>query len=991
MSKTQGQRLTIILETSQTSAMIASLNASMSGRCSRWMVKLISLFGLASPALNPCSGRTSASHNASQTKADQPNSVFLPTVIPRRRRKMDLREPWYLYKETRVSLEPSSPATIVTIKLPTTGSQRRGFITSKSNGDSFAEEERAYRVKNLATTSSIYHRKHHSSPRSFLWRVLERGDVLSIRAVDVCKEEKAPDANLILQIHFPRPLRPNCIAFADPENHDALCVFALDEASNLNYLALRPDVFRKRSATEQGLGEAFRPYLSSSFSFKTPHRLIALNADEFVVTLIDGGIIAFRREKHNDTLTWKESLHNPVSFVQGLRSFLPFQGSQTVKYAGTNMEITAAASAAITTLDMNDTPYLLTVCLDHRMRIWNLTNGMIVAANDILGLQRDAHEIGKWTIDPSQGNLVRILRLEQGSCLCVTFSPVGAGAFRFWKVSAQGGNVAVEPYFEPQHALIPPPPSTDVWILADFGISRTERNDISLWILWKNNFVYRVTKLDCRADTIDRAWGNDWASVFADSAVHMAQSSSASDATAPTEKWLQLIFHPGRFSRAVIETALAMYERGMGSQKDSARNNKGLAEAICSVLGSNTTLEKSSAGGMDHEQFRSSSEAQWRRFYRLLIELDKQRNEALSLTVDAETGLSWIICADSIAAVRDCSALDLVYHNLSSPSPDNRDVSRILTAGQRFFENFSDQMVQLCEAALRSELFEKSTKTDPERLQFFSDKSAFWRQVTDDDCAQVTDLLGEKFKAVDIDLYQKVFSLIRSPEDSFNRNIRHPFTQFGQKLVIRGIQDTTEQRWQVLFSQLILLVHMEFEFDEEADALHRRFEVGLVYRQLVEGLQRLKLIKWLAKSEFSVALSKSERSSLTGSPASSRRGLPEDSQIVTCLEASLGHLLGLGELPDGALSTHITDLVVDACAADSSIELDPAMIQCMLLKRERPDLAIEIGSFANAEPFSTYVQGRTFLALRDYETAAAYFRQASVGLSKFRHLGVHLF
>jgi len=201
-----------------------------------------------------------------------------------------------------VNLEPPSPAAIVHIKLPVTNGGRR-LITSKSNGnggDNLAAEERAFRVENLATASSIFHRKHHASPRSFLWRVLERGHVLSIRAVDVCKEEKAPDANLVVHVHFPKPLRPGCVAFADPENHDALCVFALDESLTLNYLILRPDVFRKRSATDQGLGDAFRPHVSSSFGFKAPHRLVAVSSDEFVVTLIDGGIIAFRREKSHE-------------------------------------------------------------------------------------------------------------------------------------------------------------------------------------------------------------------------------------------------------------------------------------------------------------------------------------------------------------------------------------------------------------------------------------------------------------------------------------------------------------------------------------------------------------------------------------------------------------------------------------------------------------------------------------------------------------------
>jgi len=647
------------------------------------------------------------------------------------------------------------------------------------------------------------------------------------------------------------------------------------------------------------------------------------------------------------------------------------------------MEITAAASAAVTSADFDDKPYLFTVCLDHRMRIWNLERGEISATGDILGLDRDPQEVGKWTIDPSQGNLVRILPLEEGVCLCVTFSPVGAGTFMFWRVAARGdGKVDVAPYFDSEGPLTPPSPSSsDVWTLADFGLSHTGRRAISIWVLWKNNLIYRVTKLECSHEDIDRSWASDWVTVFTDNSIPMARTSGAYDSTDPAEKWLDLMFFPGRFSKATLETALTMYERGLGSSKDvSSRGSKGLAESICSVLGSTATLEKGSGGGMDYEQFRTASEVQWRRFYRLIVELDKQRGEALSLVVDPISGLAWTVCADYVAAIRDCSALDRVYHNLSSPETGYQDVAKLITAGANFLDSFSDGMLQLSEAALRSEIFEDSSKTDAERLQFISDKAGFWRQVTEEDCSHVIDLLGDNFKLVDLDLFDHLFNLVEQTEDPNGRDVRHPFTQFGQKLVIKGIQDTAELHWDILLSQLILLVHMEFEFDRDEDALHHRFDIGSVYRRMILALKRLELIRWLAKSEFSVAMSKSERSSFSGSPTSSRRAV-EETWVITALEGSIGHLLGLGDSAVVPMASNISDLITDICASDSTIELNPAIIQCMLLKRERPDLALELGSFANQDPFSVYIQGRVLFALRDHETAASCFRRAAVGLS----------
>ena len=651
------------------------------------------------------------------------------------------------------------------------------------------------------------------------------------------------------------------------------------------------------------------------------------------------------------------------------------------------MELTTAASAIVSSLGSEEPALLFTVCLDHRLRVWNLANGMIVATEDVLGLRRDTHEVGKWQIDPSLGNLVRILPHQEGSCICVTYSPIGPGAFRFWQVTARdGGRVDVEPYVEPQQTLIPPPPSSsDVWTLADFGVSHSERGGIGLWILWKNNLIYRVTKLEFSVANIDRAWVNDWVGTFVDNSLPVVPESAACDPIDATEKWLNLIFLPGRFSRATIETALTMYERGLGHARDgTTRSSKGLAEAICSVLGSTVSLEKGSTGDIDYEQFRGTAEVQWRRFYRLIVELDKQRGEALSVTVDPEAGLTWVVCADSVSAIRECGPLDRVYHNLLTPEAEYGEVATLLKAGLALHQSLAENILPLAEAALRAEVYEESSETDSERMQFFSDKAGLWRQLSDEDCAQIVDLLGTNFSSVDMQLYQKLLSLAELPQDAHGRDVRHPFTQFGQKLVLKGIQEMAEMQRTVFFCQLILLVHMEFEFENEEDALHRKFDVGLVYRQLIDGLKRLELIRWLARSEFQVALSRSERLSFSGSPASSRRA-QEETQVITALEASVGHLLGLSDFGGAPLSTHITELIIDVCASQSSIELDPAMIQCMLLKRERPDLALELGSFANRDPFSTYIQGRVFLALRDYETAAAYFRKAAFGLSEFPH------
>ncbi|RBQ95639.1 hypothetical protein VDGD_20256 [Verticillium dahliae] len=211
--------------------------------------------------------------------------------------RMDTQNTQYLYKEIRLNLEPSSSTSVVNIKVPPpSGTSRKLPNTDKSGTD----DENVFRSKNLASASSIFHRKYHATPSSFLWRVLEDGTVLSIRATDVAKNEKDADAPLILNFRFAAAIQPSCIAFADPREHDALCMFVLDDANVLYSFTLRPDYFRKRSAIEAGPAEACRVYVPSVFSFKHPHRMIAATADQVVVALHDGGLVRLDRNKANN-------------------------------------------------------------------------------------------------------------------------------------------------------------------------------------------------------------------------------------------------------------------------------------------------------------------------------------------------------------------------------------------------------------------------------------------------------------------------------------------------------------------------------------------------------------------------------------------------------------------------------------------------------------------------------------------------------------------
>jgi nuclear pore complex protein Nup160 len=130
---------------------------------------------------------------------------------------------------------------------------------------------------------------------------LENDTVLSLRAADVCKHEKDADAPLILNLRFPSPIRTPCIGLADPEEHDALCIYVVDQANHLYSITLRPDHFKKRSTIEGGLlGDACKVWSPPGFGFKHPHRLAVVNPDQLIVTMHDGGILRFDRNRSHE-------------------------------------------------------------------------------------------------------------------------------------------------------------------------------------------------------------------------------------------------------------------------------------------------------------------------------------------------------------------------------------------------------------------------------------------------------------------------------------------------------------------------------------------------------------------------------------------------------------------------------------------------------------------------------------------------------------------
>lgn len=913
--------------------------------------------------------------------------------------------PFYACKETRLNLDPATQGSTVAISLPAHGAStwasRKGQKRSHSTEIPIAEDESTFRKKHLATAASVYHRQYHTSPGSFLWRILEDGKVLAIRTVDVCRQSSAADANLTLRLTFPSAITPNCVAFADSKEHDILNVFVVTESRQLYTLGLRPDYFRKAASTDENVGDWCKISIPSSFTIGHPHRLVALGADELLVSSPNGELQKLVRRpadgkfidsKHETGCsqflgsTWDVTHYNDRSFGQNIRSWIPLQGGNTIRYEKGNIDLSTATSIASPSTIIDGMPYAFTISVDHQLRVWNLQTRKVAYMGDILDLEPGPGETAKRIIDPSYSQLIRVYG-DDDTALCVTYSPLGNGQFKFWNVQpADNGNLEVTDLF-PDNALEPQAPNSDLWTLADFsvGLNRNNVNSFTLWTLWKNNTTYRVQKLDFQSAShalVREAWATGWVATAAETlretplpAVFRGDSSDG------TDKWLEYILAPGRFARATLETGLAIYEGGLGA-KDLTRRYGNLSERMCSSVASTASLSQTSDGTMNFEQFRVATDMQWRRFYRLLIELDKQRGEAMSLVMDPRGQMPWVILADGVTAVRDCSGLEQIWHNPEAAPSTDQDVAALVTAAAALRDSLPDQFHYSCNAAVLGELFEEPSLIDSERMRSFYDKCDFENQIGDEEFNQLQVNLGGSFKNVTPQAYEALLELMSASDDVDRGQDRLPLAEFGNKLFVKGVQEVTELHRNVCLDQLVLLVLIEAEVNHGEGGL--QFETAAIFRQLMTMLQRLELINWLAKTQISLPLARERANQTTEKSALGRKPIP-NTETITVLEGVLRHLFGLDTASAESMSSVLTEIFIQVCAPGSQYEASPAMIQCFLLKHARADLAQEFSRFTDQDAFSTYIQGRACLAANDMSTAAVLFKKAAFGIGTWMH------
>lgn len=714
---------------------------------------------------------------------------------------------------------------------------------------------------------------------------------------------------------------------------------------------------------------------------------------------------------------WRETTYADGAWGSSLRGLIRWQGNNTVRYEGQNLEQSTALSLA----HSPDGKHLFTVCLNHTLKAWNIRTGTVDFTRDLLNKERQPQEVAQVLISPSESQLVRTFNAERARdgdrYYVITFSPHDTGEFKFWAVTdTEDSRAGIQDLFPEVH-LRPPDPdpsSGAIWTVADFDVkSGDEGVGMELWVLLKQNHAYRVYTLTFDLLQLPAVWEDRWVTVAAETLYEMPEPRVTDlEPTDTTDAWLDFLFYPGRYTASVLATSLSIYQRALGMKRAEleSSSNKALRERIRAAVESTVRLQPLDEREADYERWRKDTNAQWSRFWMLARDIDKQRWEAISISYDTFGGSPWIFAADGCAAIRECSDTEILAHNdggtldsqmhlieagLQARSLGQQfdklpgDLATLIQAASSFRRRFSQSLVHSCKVTLDTELWQDPSSSVSVRIRSFYDRCGFAELIGNDDYNSLVTSLDDLggFEALDRHLFDAVietFPLVfpKDQSDLFS-------TQFGLKVLVKGAQETIEMGAQILFDLLVLVVFVEIEAGQEGE-LTDGFEVPKTYSDLISLMKEYDMMRWLARTTRTKPSKDREESANSLTSKMAKLGSASERKVSTILEdlfAGDPRPLTASEHPQTAVITYNIRQVVSWITRVRAVPLDNALvyIQCNLLATENIELAWEFLRYQPTTAWSTYIKGRLYLRRADYSVAAIQFKKAAFVLGSCSH------
>lgn len=853
--------------------------------------------------------------------------------------------------------------------------------------------------------------------------------MLEIQVVDLTQDRHVQgEAILTLRLRFNSQIRPFGVAFADPEDKDALVAFVITELGELFTLTLKKEMWmdKDRAETDSETDRWCRVFSPSVFSFRNPYRLFAISALELVVSLQDGGLLKLQRNPGDHGGHWRDTFFTEGGWGSTLRGLIPFKSHSTIRFGSQELEPNTAAAVALSP----DQQHYITVGLDHVLRAWNLQTGKIGLQTDLLGDNDIVEKKVQYLIGAEQSQLLQLVEGVGSNGIqyyAITYSPK-QHQFKIWGIlDADSGLAGLRDETDGLQ-LVPPFEElldTSVWSMEEFHfIPKHHWRETELWIRARTGPISRTfhLKFDLFADVDDlqTVWRSNWVAVDGGSLTVHRLNQSAPSATDPAqdssyesaaEQWIEYLFYPGRFDSEVLQTALSAYARPTKPQRITAAPQKTLKQRVCEAVAS--TAEKQHARiASPGETFDSLVFTQWRVYFSLVKDLLKRQAEPLSLAYDAAVGLPWLVLSDFVSPVRLCSDPEALHLNnmltlqAASQSPSHplstiltndsdSDVARLLDAARGLRLGTSAPFRSTLRTKVFNFVLEEPVEDVSTRLSTFDESLGLCAQISDEEYSRLTEAMTYLggYETIDDNLFHAV--LDKLGEQMRGLPGRHVITRYGAKALIRSVQETLALAIETITDLLLLVVFLALELDQ-AD-LSPQFHSADMFVELITQLKEHLMLDWMAttpRPNHASVKHRKRRSSVKGSGSlmddskiENTAGEQESNTTQTVMES-----IFIGDWPSitSPQNEPMSSLLTYWCRAwiyglDIGNRYDEiaSHVLAHLVKFGDVSIAEEFEKFVTLTPWSGYIKGRLALLIGDYRAAAALFRKSSVGLGEF--------
>jgi DNA repair protein RAD51/nuclear pore complex protein Nup160 len=942
----------------------------------------------------------------------------------------------YLFTETRLNLDQAYAGSTIDISLSKSGNHERRL----SNDVQIGSDETQFTRDHLASEASLYFRNGEKYHGSFLWRLLDDRRALEIQSVDLSQDAgQKTEAILTLLLRFPAAIRPFCIAFADSTDRDVLNVFAITTTDELWTLTLHREIFIHPKYSESLMSDWCKVIKPSMFAVTTPYRLFSSTARELFVSMIDGQVVRLTRRAGEDGLRWHDAVYSEGRWGT---SFLKWRSGPSVRFGDLDLDPTAAISLAPTSFD-DDDAHLITVCLNHTLRIWNLKTGRISAELDILG-----EEDQKYLIAANQRQLLQLVEMPaRQEFYVVTYSPK-QHQFKFWAIfDAEAGRQGIRE-MRPEIEYKPPIETlmdTAVWNLEEFHLRPSRgAKQTELWIRVRSGQASQVFMLsfdpfdfghklhEVSSQYVKECWEQDWVTVFpgrqsldsldALSPVNAPDASPDIQVPEVSDHWLAFLFYPGRFTLPLLEAALETFTSASGRTL-GATSKAPLKERLTKAVW--TSAAKSRSGRQQSVDHDISSK--WQIFYGIVRDLYKRSTDSVSFVVDPHDQISWLVAADCVAPIRECSQLEKIeanaeiVHALPTPRLALYDIDQAddesrseavdtedgLLGGNLFLVTqtlrslLPPSFQHSFKRVIKEDLIAEPSKSTADRLHGMQIETSLLEQLSEEDNVRFDEVVTEfgGYQLFRTDRFLELLKELTEPEKG--RHQQEQITRFGAKMVVKIAQETVGLNLEVLLNLLATVLYLEgsFEVEEltaaikglpedtvdtmEVDNASPGFDAHLLFDKIMSLLRENILLDFLA-SNTRRERPKPRRKSVGESPVA--RGGPNPVYASTLLQS-----IFIGDWADvrapeedispAAMLTYTTRAWLTKLEVNQ-YENFSAHVFADLVKHGDVDLAEQFLPFVPVTGWSSYLRGRLYLEKGEINMAADWFKKAAFAMGK---------